>query len=109
MIASAGAPGLDVGTGIPPLPAFDAGKNGTLSQDNDGGGFISPGDDLLYTIVVNNISRAPVPDLKFLDFLPLNTSYIPNTTFFTNNSNVTTPIADNGSGTPFPLDELEQY
>src|SRR5207344_121593 len=52
--ASAGAPGLDVGTGIPPLPLFSAGKNGTLSVDNDGDGFISPGDVLLYTIVINN-------------------------------------------------------
>ena len=105
LTASSGAPGLDVGTGIPPLPAFDAGKNGTLSQDNDGDGFISPGDDLLYTIVVNNISRAPVPDLKLVDFLPLNTSYISNTTFFTNSSGVTSQVADNGSRTPFPLDE----
>ena len=61
--ASAGAPGLDVGTGIPPLPLFSAGKNGTLYIDNDGDGFVSPGDVLLYTIAINNISRAPVPDI----------------------------------------------
>lgn len=104
LTATAAAPGLDVGTGIPPLPLFDAGKNGTMYQDNDGDGFISPGDDLLYTIVINNISRAPVPDVKLVDYLPANTIYTPNSTFFKNASGVTTQIMDDGSGTAFPLD-----
>lgn len=104
LTASAAAPGLDVGSGIPPLPLFDAGKNGTLFQDNDGDGFISPGDELIYKIVVNNISRAPVPDLLLFDNLPANTIYVPNTTFFKNSFGVTSQIPDNGTGTPFPLD-----
>lgn len=104
LTASAAAPGLDVGSGIPPLPLFDAGKNGTLYQDNDGDGFISPGDELIYKIVVNNISRAPVPDLLLFDNLPANTIYVPNTTFFKNSFGVTSQIPDNGSGTAFPLD-----
>jgi hypothetical protein len=103
-VASAGAPGLDVGTGIPPLPLFSVGKNGTLAADNDGDGFVSPGDVLLYTIAINNISRAPVPDVLVRDNLPADTTYVPGSTFFTNASNVTTPIPDDGSGTPFPLD-----
>jgi uncharacterized repeat protein (TIGR01451 family) len=68
--ASASAPGLDVGTGVPPLPLFAAGKNGTLHTDNDGDGFVSPGDELLYTVVITNISRAPVPDILFTDRHP---------------------------------------
>jgi len=104
LTASAAAPGLDVGNGIPPIPLFDAGKNGTLFQDNDGDGFISPGDDILYTIVINNISRAPVPDIKLVDNFPANTTYIPNSTFFNNAFNVTSQINDDGSGTAFPLD-----
>ena len=103
LTASASAPGLDVGTGVPPLPLFSAGKNGTLEVDNDGDGFISPGDVLLYTVSIINISRAPVPDVILQD-LPPDTTYIPNTTFFTNASMVTTQIPDDGVGTPFPLD-----
>lgn len=102
--ATASAPGLDVGTGVPPLATFSAGKNGTLHTDSNGDGFISPGDTLLYTIVINNISRSPVPNVVLQDTLPADVTYVPNTTTFTNASNVTTPIPDDGVGTPFPLD-----
>ncbi len=102
--ASAGAPGLDVGTGVPPAPEFSAGKNGVLYTDTDGDGFVSPGDVLLYTIAIDNVSRAPVPDVLLQDTVPVDTTYVPNTTFFTNASNVTTQIPDNGVGTAFPLD-----
>ncbi len=89
---------------MPPLPLFSAGKNGTLFTDNDGDGFVSPGDVLLYTIVVSNISRAPVPNVPVQDTLPPDTTYVPNSTTFKNASNVMTPIPDDGSGTAFPLD-----
>jgi uncharacterized repeat protein (TIGR01451 family) len=102
--ASAGAPGLDVGTGVPPLPLFSAGKNGTLHTDNDGDGYVSPGDVLLYTIAIANISRAPVPDILLVDDLPPGTTYVPNSTQFTNAFAVVTAIPDDGVGTPFPLD-----
>ena len=102
--ASASAPGLDVGTGVPPLPLFSAGKNGTLHTDNDGDGFISPGDVLLYTIAISNISRAPVPDILLQDILPPGTTYVPASTTFENHLAVVSPIADDGIGTPFPLD-----
>ncbi len=102
--ASAGAPGLDVGTGVPPVPLFDGGKNGTLYQDNDGDGFISPGDILEYKIVVNNISRAPVPDITVIDNLPAELTYIANTTYFKNHAGTVTQIPDGGGSTAFPLD-----
>ena len=102
--ATAAAPGLDVGTGVPPLPLFSAGKNGTLFTDNDGDGFVSPGDVLLYTISIVNISRAPVPDILLVDDLPAGTTYVPNSTFFENAAAVVTQIPDDGIGTPFPLD-----
>ncbi len=108
-VASAAAPGFDMGTGVPPLPLFDAGKNGTLFQDNDGDGFISPGDIILYKIVINNISRAPVPDVLLFDNLPANTIYVPNSTFFKNAQGVTSQIFDDGSGTAFPLDGSGKY
>jgi uncharacterized repeat protein (TIGR01451 family) len=59
---------------------------------------------LLYTIVIGNISRAPVPDIVLTDTLPTDTTYVPNSTFFKDAVGVTTPIPDDGSGTAFPLD-----
>ncbi len=102
--ATASAPGLDVGTGVPPLPLFSAGKNGTLFTDNDGDGFVSPGDVLLYTIAISNISRAPVPDILLQDTLPAGTTYVANSTFFENAAAVVSQISDDGVGTAFPLD-----
>jgi uncharacterized repeat protein (TIGR01451 family) len=102
--ASASNPGLDVGTSVPPLPLFDAGKNGTLSIDNDGNEVISAGDEILYTITINNISRAPVSSILLKDVFPAHTTYVANSTYFTNELNVTTQITDAGT-TAFPLDE----
>ncbi|MCW5558496.1 MAG: DUF11 domain-containing protein, partial [Verrucomicrobiae bacterium] len=102
--ASAGAPGLDVGTGVPPQPLFAIGKNGTLDTDNDGDGFVSPGDVLLFTIDIHNVSRAPVPNLTLVDPLPIDVTYVPNSTYYKNQSGVTTQIADDVSGTAYPLD-----
>ncbi|MBY0280139.1 hypothetical protein K2Z84_32805 [Candidatus Binatia bacterium] len=104
LTATASAPGLDVGTGVPPLPLFAAGKNGLLFTDNDGDGYASPGDVLLYTIALTNISRAPVPDLKLADPIPAGTTYVAGSTTFKNSAGVTTPVPDDGSGTAFPLD-----
>jgi len=103
-VASAGAPGLDVGTGVPPQPLFAVGKNGTLDTDNDGDGFVSPGDVLLFTIDIHNVSRAPVPDLLLVDPLPVDTTYVANSTYYKNQNGVTNQIADNVSGTAYPLD-----
>ncbi|MCP2728673.1 SdrD B-like domain-containing protein, partial [Limnofasciculus baicalensis] len=103
--ASAGAPGLDVGAGIPPLPEFDAGKNGTLLVDADGDGFVSPGDTLIYTISIPNISRAPVPNIKLLDNLPVDTTYVANSTKIDRGDGLGfVSFADAGT-TAFPLDE----
>ena len=105
LAASAGAPGLDVGTGIPPMPEFSVGKNGQLVVDNDGDGFISPGDVIEYKITVNNTSRAPVANIRLFDDMPVNTTYVAGSTFFVNANGVSTLVSDAGSGTPFVLDE----
>ncbi|MBX3053118.1 MAG: carboxypeptidase regulatory-like domain-containing protein [Caldilineaceae bacterium] len=102
--ASASAPGLDLGTTAPPSPSFAAGKTYVLFDDADGDGLADPGDSLDYMIVIRNSSRVPVPDVVVSDTVPLYTSYLPNTTTFDNGISQT-PIADNASGTPFPLDE----
>ena len=109
LTASAGAPGLDVGTSVPPMPEFTAGKDGTLYDDPatpglidgdaDGDGYISPGDVIVYPITVLNVSRVPVPDVIVRDDVPVDTTYVPNSTYFGS-----TPIPDNATGTPYPLD-----
>jgi uncharacterized repeat protein (TIGR01451 family) len=103
--ASPGAPGLDVGTGVPPLPQFGAGKNGTLLVDADGGGQITAGDTLLYTITIPNISTVPVPDVKLQDILPADTTYISNSTKINRGDGLGFVSIPDAGTTPFPLDE----
>jgi uncharacterized repeat protein (TIGR01451 family) len=79
--ATGGAPGLDVGTGIPPLPEYAAGKEGEVVVDADGNSLPSPGDTLRYTIKIINTSRLPVPDVWLTDTLPLDTTYVTDSTF----------------------------
>ncbi|MCZ2340257.1 MAG: IgGFc-binding protein, partial [Bacteroidales bacterium] len=104
LVASAAAPGLDMGTAIPPLPMFSASKKSHLVSDNDEDGFTSPGDEIQYIITINNISRVPVPDILLIDNLPADIDYVPSTTYFTDEHNVTSLIPDDLIGTIFPLD-----
>ena len=106
--ASAGQPGFDAGAGIPPLPIYDAGKNATLLVDADGSGLanITPGDTLLYTITINNISRVPVPDIVLEDFFPDETTFVSGSTKINYGDDVWRDIDDDLiGGTLFPLDE----
>lgn len=109
--ATAGVPGLDVGTSVPPMPEFTAGKDGLLydsdanpangySGDLDGDGYISPGDEIVWPIAVYNVSRIPVPDVIVSDTIPADTTYVPQTTYLG-----ATHVPDATSGTPYPLDE----
>ena len=99
--AHPGEPGLDVGTSVPPMPEFSPGKENSLEVDNDGDGYVSPGDVLTYTITVYNISRLPVPNVIIRDTIPTGCTYVANSTY-----KGATLIPDNtGTGrTPFPLD-----
>jgi len=103
MMANPGPPGIDVGTTIPPLPAFAAGKSATISEDANEDGLVNPGDSLTYTIIIQNISRVPIHNGLISDTVPLYTAYIGNSTI-ANDGITTTPIPDTGL-TPFPLDE----
>ncbi len=105
--ASAGTPGLDVGTTIPPLPLYSAGKGALFVSDLDGDGVAGPGDILEYTVVVQNTSFVPIIGVTVSDTVPLSTTYVAGSTkviSVTTSPQVTTTIADSGSGTPFPLD-----
>ncbi len=103
LISSRQEPGLDMGTGIPPLPKFVASKRSVLVNDRDGDGVTSPGDGLRYEIEITNISRVPLSSLNVKDILPQAVNYLAGSTLFTDHS-TTVPLADDGSGTAFPLD-----
>ncbi|MBK7954619.1 MAG: DUF11 domain-containing protein [Candidatus Accumulibacter sp.] len=101
--ASTARPGIDVGTGVTPLPTFDAGKISALQVDADGDGYTSPGDTLLYTVSIGNASRAPVLSLLLQDTLSADVSYVAGTTRINTGSGFVS-LADAGT-TAFPLDE----
>lgn len=103
-VASAGEPGLDLGTTVPPASTFAAGKGATIIGDRNGDGRANPGDMLRYDIVIRNASRTPIGNVIVSDTVPLHTIYIASSTTFDNGAGVT-PIPDNPSSSPFPLDE----
>ncbi|MEZ4863381.1 MAG: hypothetical protein R3C14_18835 [Caldilineaceae bacterium] len=102
--ASVDEPGLDLGTTAPPAASFAVGKAADLAVDADQDGNVSPGDTLLYTIVIRNTARVPIENVVLRDEIPLHTSYVLNTTQFDNNGSLAA-LPDNGAGSPFPLDE----
>jgi uncharacterized repeat protein (TIGR01451 family) len=105
LTSNASAPGLDVGTSVPPMPEISAGKDATLDTDNDDDGYLSPGDVIEYSIMVYNVSRLPVPDVVIYDTIPTGTTYVAGSTYVG-----TTHIDDDTAGdetapdTTFPLD-----
>ncbi len=78
--ASGGAPGLDVGTSVPPLRLVESSKSLTLKTDNDGDGQLSPGDVATYLITVKNAGPTTVNNVYVYDTVPANTTYVQNTT-----------------------------
>lgn len=102
-LASPGAPGIDLGTTIPPLAAMAAAKEVELAVDADGDGLPGAGDTLRYTIRVRNVSRRPVTGLVVSDELPAHTSYVAGSALLEGGAG---PAALPDAGlTPFPLDE----
>ncbi len=78
--ASAAAPGLDVGTSVPPMRLVESSKSLTLKTDNDGDGQLSPGDVATYLITVKNSGPTLVSSVYVYDTVPANTSYDQNST-----------------------------
>ena len=83
--ASSGSPGLDLGTGIPPMPECFVQKESELTQDNDGDGWLTPGDTLTYRLQVLNVGRQPVTDITLREVLPeAGIAYVEGTFAYTN-------------------------
>ncbi|HRZ55436.1 MAG TPA: SdrD B-like domain-containing protein [Candidatus Paceibacterota bacterium] len=79
--SSPGAPGLDVGTSVPPLPIADAAKTAAVAVDTDGDGQASPSDTLEYDIRVVNTYRGNLQGpFVVQDALPADTTYVAGST-----------------------------
>jgi uncharacterized repeat protein (TIGR01451 family) len=100
--ANTAAPGLDVGTAVPPLPNFTAIKGAELTGDVNGDGKFDLGDTFEYQIVIKNTGALPIPSgmITVKDIVPQYTVYVTNSTRLDG-----VLIPDDISGTAFPLDD----
>ncbi len=99
--ASPGAPAIDVGTTVVPVPVLNLTKDVALLTDVNGDGDPDGGDTLRYTITVVNVGTTPATDVQLEDPVvdPV-TAYVLNSTAIDG-----VALADDGVGTAFPLDE----
>jgi uncharacterized repeat protein (TIGR01451 family) len=79
------------------LTATKAVQNATT-----GGGSVAPGDELLYTVVINNRTSAAISSIAFSDTLPANTTYVANSISAPSGAslNGTNPISITGITVP---------
>ncbi|MBK8046779.1 MAG: DUF11 domain-containing protein [Anaerolineales bacterium] len=82
---------LVVNPQVPDLTATKAVQNATT-----GGGSVAPGDELLYTVVLNNNTSTVISGVHFTDTLPANTTYVANSATVPSGStlNTTSPTLD---------------
>ena len=73
--ATAGQPGLDMGTGIPPMPEIFMQKSSRLANDPDGDSFTA-GDTIEYTVEIMNVGHVQINDITLADTLPDGVSYV---------------------------------
>lgn len=78
--STAGTPGLDVGTSIPPLRLIEGTKSLTVATDTAPVGVLNPGDVVYYNITVKNVGSGVVNNVYVKDSAPANTTYVANTT-----------------------------
>ncbi len=100
--STAGEPGLDVGTSVPPLRLIEGTKSLELKTDTNGDGQLNPGDIATYNITVKNSGSVLVTNVYVYDTIPPNTTYVPGSTEKDVGSGWT-PITDDPD---FPLNTL---
>jgi uncharacterized repeat protein (TIGR01451 family) len=98
--APAELPSIDVGTNIAPLPTLAIQKTFTLTVNVDDCGPVNWGDTIRFELNVYNNSINPILNARIEDELPETVTYVPGSTKLEGS-----PILDDPSGTPFPLDE----
>ena len=99
--ATGGAPGLDVGTSIPPLRPIEGTKSAAIVTDTAPVGVVNPGDTVYYNITVHNAGTVQVDNVYVYDTVPANTTYVASSTEW-NTTGVApwTAIADVGGTLP---------
>ena|GEM_PF-1011157 len=102
-VAAAGNPFLDVGTTVLPFPVPFLNK-ASIIVTNIGPTTLSGGDTLEYSISLDNKGLLPLGNTVIIDIPATNVTYISNSTKLNGS-----PIPDNVTGTPFPLDGPEGY
>jgi uncharacterized repeat protein (TIGR01451 family) len=98
--APSSLPSIDVGTDIVPLPPIAIQKSYTVTKEGYSCGTVARPYTVDFQLQVYNTSVNPVPDVVVLDELPPGVSYLLGSTVVGGQ-----PVPDDGSGTPFPLDE----
>lgn len=93
-------PSIDVGTNIVPLPSLSIQKTYTPIENKDGCGPVNWGDTIRFELRAYNNSINPIFNAVVEDQLPETVTYVPGSTIRGGS-----PIPDDSSGTPFPLDE----
>lgn len=86
-----------------PVPDFTAEKTAVLVGAEEGDS-AAPNDTIRYTIDIVQVGEARVPDVRIFDEIPANTTYVAGSTQLNGE-----PVADDGDGTPFPLDAADGY
>jgi uncharacterized repeat protein (TIGR01451 family) len=98
--APAALPSIDVGTNIAPLPTLAIQKTYTLTVNVDDCGPVNWGDTIRFELRAYNNSINPILNAVVRDELPGTVTYVTGSTTLGGS-----PIPDDSSGTPFPLDE----
>jgi uncharacterized repeat protein (TIGR01451 family)/fimbrial isopeptide formation D2 family protein len=75
------------------VPVVDALKTVVIEIDVNGNGNVDPGDTLRYTITTTNIGALAATNVVFTDNVPVNTTYVPNSTTLN-----TIAVPDPGAG-----------
>lgn len=89
----------DLGTAVLPTAALITTKNAQLVGDTNGDGVVDPGDILRFTIRNSDAGALALTDLAVVDDLPNALDYVTGSTTIDD-----VALADDTSGTPFPLD-----